>query len=319
MFSINQDAVKIVKEKILPYIEQLNCRKIILKNGTTVVDMGVEAPGGWLAAKLFIDATIAGLGYVDYGRFQLGSIDLPSIDVFIDHPQIACLSSQFSSWPMTWKGNPGSIRPLGSGPARAIAQNDFAVKTWDYVDAYPETVFGLQADWLPDEKLADEIATACGVSPENVYILAAKTGSLAGSIQVCSRTIETSIWGLHVKGFDIKKVISGMGSCPIAPPVKDEFRAMVRVNVAVMYGGTVRYVVDCTDSEIEAVIDTLPTSSARRYGYPFVKFFEEGGRDIFQTDKDTHGVAVFEIMNYATGSVFKAGEIREEFLKEIFF
>lgn len=319
MFSISQDAVRIVKEKILPYVEQMNCRKIILKNGATLVDMGVEAPGGWLAAKLFIDTTIAGLGHVDYGRYQVGSIDLPSIDVYIDRPQIACLSSQFSSWPMPKKDIPGYIRPMGSGPARAIAQNDFAVKAWDYIDRHHETVYGLQAEFLPDEEFVDEIAAACKISPENIYVLAVKTGSLAGSIQVCSRTIETSIWRLHVKGFDIKKVISGMGTCPIAPPVKDEFRAMVRVNVAVLYGGIVRYVVDCADSEIEAVIDKLPTKSARRYGYSFAKMLEEGGRDIFNTDKDIHGVAIFEIMNYATGSVFKAGEIREEYLKEIFY
>jgi len=46
---------------------------------------------------------------------------------------------------------------------------------------------------------------------------------------------------------------------------------------------------------------------------------EEGGRDIFNTDKDIHGAAIFEIMNYRTGSVFKAGEIREEYLQELFF
>jgi methenyltetrahydromethanopterin cyclohydrolase len=319
MFSINEDSIRIVKEKILPYVEQLNCVKTILKNGATVIDMGIEAPGGWVAAKLFVDATIAGLGHVDYGRFQHGNIDLPSIDVYIDHPQIASLSSQFSSWPMPMKDIPGYIRPFGSGPARAIAQNDKAVKLWDYVDIHHETVFGLQSDVLPDEKLADEIAEACKISPENVYILAAKTGSLVGSIQVCSRTIETTVWRLHVKGFDIKKIISGMGTCPIAPPVKDEFKAMVRVNVAVLYGSIVRYVVDCKDSEIEEVIDKLPTNSAKRYGYSFAKMLEEGGRDIFNTDKDIHGSAIFEIMNYATGNVFKAGEIREEFLQEMYF
>jgi len=220
---------------------------------------------------------------------------------------------------MPQKNIPGYIRPFGSGPARAIAQNDFAVKVWDYVDTYHETVFGFQADVLPDEQLADEIAAACHISPENVYILAAKTGSLAGSVQICSRTIETTVWRLHVKGFDLHKVISGMGSCPIAPPVKDEFKAMVRVNVAVLYGSIVRFIVDCADSEIEAVIDLLPTMSAKRYGYPFAKMLEEGGRDIFNTDKDIHGAAIFEIMNYRTGSVFKAGEIREEYLQELFF
>ncbi|NPV57053.1 MAG: methenyltetrahydromethanopterin cyclohydrolase [Anaerolineae bacterium] len=319
MFSISEDAVRIVKEKILPYVEQLNCTRTVLKNGATVVDMGIEAPGGWLAAKLFIDATIAGLGHVDFGRFQCGKYDLPSIDVYIDHPQVASLSSQFSSWPMTMKDIPGYIRPFGSGPARAIAQNDPYVKVWNYVDTHHETVFGFQADVLPDESLADEIAQACHIAPENVYILAAKTGSIAGSVQVCSRTIETSVWRLHTKGFDIRKVICGMGSSPIAPPVKDEFKAMVRVNVAVLYGGIVRYIVDCTDAEIEAVIDQLPTCSAKRYGYPFAQMLEEGGRDIFKTDKDIHGVAVFEIMNYATGSVFKAGEIREEYLQELYY
>ncbi len=319
MFSVSQDSMKIVREKILPYVEQLNCCKLTLKNGTTVIDMGTNAPGGWLAAKLFVEATIANLGHVDYGRFQFGKIDLPSIDVYIDHPQIASLSCQFSSWPMGKKDIPGYIRPMGSGPARAIAQNDLFVKLWDYTDNYHETVFGLQAETLPDEKLADEVAAACRISPENLYILCCKTGSLAGSINVCSRTVETTVWRLYHNGFDIKKIISGMGTCPIAPPVKDEFRAMVRVNVAILYGGMVRYVVDSTDAEIEAIIDKLPTKMAQRYGYPFSKMLEEGGRDIFNTDKDIHGVAIFEIMNYNTGSIFKSGEIREDYLQEIYY
>ncbi|MGI6331424.1 MAG: methenyltetrahydromethanopterin cyclohydrolase [Zhaonellaceae bacterium] len=69
MFSVNQEAVRIVKEKIIPYAEQLNCKVIKLKNGATVVDMGVEMPGGYLAGKLFVEATIGGLGHVDFGTF----------------------------------------------------------------------------------------------------------------------------------------------------------------------------------------------------------------------------------------------------------
>jgi len=319
MFSVSQNSIKIVKEKILPCVEQLNCKRMILKNGTTVVDMGAFAPGGWLAAKLFVEATIGGLGYVNYGRFQLGSIDLPSIDVFIDHPQVASLSCQFSSWPMEKKDIPGYIRPFGCGPARALAQNDFFVKLWDYVDIHHETVFGLQSETLPDEEFANGVAAACHIAPENLYILCCRTGSLVGSINVSSRTIETTVWSLYAQGFDLKKVISGAGSCPIAPPVKDDFHAMVRVNVATIYGGSVRYVVDSTDAEIEAIMDKLPTSAAKRYGYPFHKMFEEAGRDIFQTDHDINSVAVFEIMNYNTGNVFRSGEFREEYLKEIFY
>ncbi|NMC79273.1 MAG: methenyltetrahydromethanopterin cyclohydrolase [Chloroflexi bacterium] len=319
MFSISQESVRIVREKILPYAEQLNCQVHQLKNGAIVIDMGIEAPGGWMAGKLFVEATIGGLGHVDFGRFQLGQIDLPSIDVYIDHPATACLSSQFSSWPLPQSEVPGAIRPLGSGPARAIARIDFFSKLWDYQDNHHETVFAIQADALPDESLAEEVARECHLSPKNLYILAVKTGSIAGSIQVCSRTIETSIWCLHYRGFDLHKVICGSGTCPVVPPVADEFKALVRVNAAVVYGGSVRYVVDATDEEVQAVIDRLPTSAAPRYGEPFVKFLEESGRDVFKTDVDINSVAHYEIMNYATGNVFSAGKIEEAYLNELFF
>ncbi|MEW6622069.1 MAG: methenyltetrahydromethanopterin cyclohydrolase [Bacillota bacterium] len=318
MFSISQQAVKIVKEKIIPYAEQLNCKVFKLANGATVIDMGVEAPGGYMAGKLFVEATIGGMGHVDYGVFKEGDIEAPSIDVYIDHPQEACLSSQFSGWKLPGKNIPGYINPIGSGPARAIARNDIFSQAWTYQDICHETVFAAQTQELPDEAMAEDVAAQCKIPVENVYILAAKTGSLAGSIQVCSRTVEASIWRMNRKGFDISKIISGMGTCPIAPPIKDEFKAMDRVNTALLYGVTVRYVVDCTDEEVESVIDQLPFSASRRYGEPFAEIFEEGKRDFYIVDKDIHTVARYEITNYATGKTFRAGVIRTDMLKKAF-
>ena len=319
MFSINQAAVEIVKKKVIPFAEQLNCQVHKLANGSTVIDMGVEAPGGWMAGKLFVEATIGGLGHVTFGNYSVGEINLPSIDVYIDHPQTACLSSQFSGWKMTGKNLPGYINPIGSGPARALARNDIFSQAWTYQDICHETVFGAQTTELPDESLAEQIADACKIPAENVYILAARTGSLAGSIQVCSRTVEASIWRIERKGFDISKIISGMGTCPIAPPIRDEFKAMDRVNTSLLYGVTVRYVVNCTDSEVEAIIDKLPFSASRRFGESFADLFEEGERDFYKVDKDIHTVARYEITNFASGRTFKAGIIREDMLKASLF
>jgi methenyltetrahydromethanopterin cyclohydrolase len=316
MFSISQQAVKIVKEQVLPYAEQLNCETTVLKNGATVVDMGVEAPGGYMAGKLFVEATIGGMGHIDFGTFVAGEIDLPSIDVYIDHPQEATLSSQFSGWKMPGKDIPGHINPIGSGPARAIARNDIFSQSWTYQDLHHETVFAAQTVELPDESLAEEIAESCKISPENVYILAARTGSLVGSIQVCSRTVEASQWRICRKGFDISKIISGMGTCPIAPPIRDECRAMDRVNTALIYGATVRFLVDCTDAEIEEVIEQLPFSASKRFGETFMFIFEEGDRDFYKVDKDIHTIACFEINNIASGNTFKAGVIREDLLEQ---
>lgn len=319
MFSVNQYAVQIVKEQIIPHAERLNCKVHRLKNGATVVDMGVEMPGGYMAGKLFVEATIGGMGHVDFGRFICGSIELPSIDVYIDQPATACLSSQFSGWKMRGKAVEGYINPIGSGPARAIAKNDIFSQCWAYQDVHHETVFGAQTQELPTEEDAREIADACHISPENVYILAARTGSLTGSIQICSRTVEASIWRMQRKGFDISKVISGTGTCPIAPPIFDECRAMDRVNTALLYGVTVRYLVDCTDKEIEDVIDLLPFSASRRFGESFYDLFEEGKHDFYIVDKDVHTVARYEISNLATGMTYKAGILREDMLEASLF
>jgi methenyltetrahydromethanopterin cyclohydrolase len=318
VFSVNQKAVAIVKNQIIPNIEELNCEMHILANGARVIDMGVSAPGGYVAAKLFVDATIGGLGQVQYGTFSNEKLVLPSIDVYIDHPQEACLSSQFSGWKLPGEGFPGNINPIGSGPARAIARNDIFSQAWGYQDRHHETVFAAQTQILPDETMAETVAEACGIRPENVYILAARTGSLVGSIQVCSRTVEASIWRLYRKDFDISKIISGSGTCPLPPPVFDEFLGMDRVNTALLYGVTVRYIVNCRDEEIEAVIDKAPFNASKRFGERFADIFEEGKRDFYLVDKDIHTVARYEMVNWATGNSFSAGEIRVDMLRESF-
>jgi methenyltetrahydromethanopterin cyclohydrolase len=320
MFSVNQAAMKIVHEKILPNIEQLNCAVVRLGNGATVIDMGLHAPGGWQAGKLFTEVALGGLAYVRFGRFSAGEINLPSIDVYIDHPQIACISSQFSSWKMPpgYLGDDG-IPPLGGGPARAIARNDIFSQAWGYQDMHHETVLGVQISEMPDEAFAQHVADACKVRVENVYLLVAKTGSLAGMIQICSRSVETSIWRLRKKGLDLKKIIAGMGSCPIPPPTWDEHIAMDRVNTAVIYGGSARYLVDANDEEVEAIIGKLSISSSDCYGEHFMQIYEDSGRDIFKIEKDINTISVFDITNLATGRTFREGVIREDMLTASFF
>ena len=318
MISVNQSAVKIVKEQIIPRAEEMNCRVHQLKNGATLVDMGVNMPGGYQAGKLFVEATIGGMGVVQFGQYKLGSIDLPSIDVYIDRPQEATLVSQFSGWKLNRKDPETGVDSIGSGPARAIAKNDIFSQSWDYQDIHHEAVFAAQTTMLPDESVAEEVAEACGIRPENVYILASRTGSLTGSIQVCSRTVEASTWRICRKGFNLKNILSGMGTCPIAPPILDEVKAMDRTNTALLYGVIVRYTVDCEDSEIEEVIDQLPFNASRRYGEEFIDIFEEGKRDFYIVDKDIHTVARYEFQNVRTGKTFAAGELREDLMLKCF-
>ena len=124
---------------------------------------------------------------------------------------------------------------------------------------------------------------------------------------------------MHHLGLDLKNVISGMGSCVIAPPVMDEDIAMDRVNSAVIYGGVVRYLVNCRDEEIEAVIEKMPSNYSKRFGERFIDLYIESGRRIFNMDSGINSVAVYEITNYSTGNTFKAGTFHQDVLKKSFF
>ncbi len=317
MFSVNQEAVKIVKEKIIPKAEELGVRIIHLNNGTTIIDAGINETGSLSAGILFTEATFGGLGKAQFGYFRKGKINLPSIDVYIDKPREGTLSSQFSGWKLPRK-NLG-IAPIGSGPARAIAKNDIFSQCVEYQDIHHEVVFGMQTTVLPDEELSSSIAKECKILPENLYIIAATTGSLAGTIQVCSRTVEATMWRLYKKGFDIYTVISGIGTCPIPPQTKDELVAMDRVNTALIYGASVHYIVNWEDDKIEKIIKELPFSASKKFGTSFLEIFEEGDRDFYKVDKDIHTIAHYTITNINSGRTFSAGIIREDMLESSFF
>ena len=83
MISINREAMKVVRA-ILDAPDALGVAPATLVNGTTVIDMGLEAPGGWLAAKYYTLLTLGGLAEVSYEPFPLGDRTLAAVRVMID-------------------------------------------------------------------------------------------------------------------------------------------------------------------------------------------------------------------------------------------
>lgn len=307
--------MRIVRE-VIERADDLNVRVLKTSNGATVIDMGIEAAGGWEAALKFVDISLGGLGRSSFSIRKIKDLDVPVIHVFTDHPLISCLCSQISGWVLKGAEGPDGIAPLGSGPARAVARRDKFITEFDYSDRCEDVVLLLQIDRVPDENIASVVADGCQVSPEHVYLLAARTGSVVGSANVSSRTLETSIWRLHDLGFDLNRVTAAWGEAPVAPFCDDELTAMVRVNTFVYYGGSVGFVVNGDDDELRRITPLMPLSpqTCPDYHIGFAELFERAGRDIFKMDTFVHSVARVTIYNQRTGNVFSAGEADEETL-----
>ena len=312
MVSVNQAAVRMLQDA-MARAEALNIGVSRAACGATLVDMGLDCLGGWEAGRIFVEAGLGGLGRATYGAFPLGSTSLPSIEVWVDNPVLATIASQAGDW----KLGEGEFAAIGSGPARAIAHQDQWSGRANYTDRADEVVIQLQTNRVPDDGLCLRVAEACQVRPENVFVVFAPTGSLVGSIQVASRTVEQVMIKLLVHGFDVHTVRYGFGVAPVAPVTRDEGQAMGRVNDCLIYGGSTLLTVDTDDAAIEAVIGEMcfDAHAGELWGLPFAKIFERFGRNWFQVPHLVDSPARLLINNLKSGRTFAGGQINEQVLR----
>ncbi len=306
IISINENALEIINQMIEDQ-EKLSINTIELDNGTTVVDAGAKERGGYKAGKYFAEVCLAGLGEVQFTMEKR-----PKVQVQVDNAIKACMASQYAGWSIETE----EYYAMGAGPARALSRVEELFDELDYEEKADVAVLTLETGEIPGEEVADYIADECGVSPADLYLLVAPTASIAGSVQVSARVVETGIHKLHTLGFEISTIKTGIGSAPIAPVAGSDLEAMGKTNDCTLYGGNTVYFVEAEDSEIEEVIDEVPSNASEDYGSPFIEVFEEYDRDFFKIDRKLFSPARITINNMKTGAVYKAGEINEKVLKE---
>ena len=310
MVSTNQRAMKVVHE-ILDNAEALGCKVIKMDCGATVIDMGLQCKGSWQAGILFTRACIGDMGVVSLGDFKLNDqYSFAAVEMFVDQPLIACR-----------KLGEGEFATIGTGPARGIAHvaSDWYFEMTDYKDDYHEAVLCLQDVKYPNEAMALEVAEACHIKPENVYILTSPSTCVVASIQVSARMLEQTCHKMFEKHFDPAQIVMIRGKAPIAPVVKDELKTMGRINDALIYGSEIEVWVDAEDKDIAKVIHQLAgKTSSPNYGELFEDVFKDAGCDFFYVDHDVHSVGKIQIHNVNTGRAYCAGEINYEALERSF-
>lgn len=317
MVSINKRAMEVVRQ-IIKDAEALGVEARKMNCGATVIDMGIKVRGSWEAGLLFTRVTLGDLAKVQLGDFYLNEdYSFAAAELFVEQPLIACLASQIAGW----KLGAGEFATIGSGPARAVAavDSDPYLEMTPYRDKSEQVVLCIQDTKLPDESIAVMVAKACGVKTGDVYLLVAPSACLVGSIQVAARMLEQVCHKMYEKGFDVSQVVAARGKAPVAPVVKDEVKAMGRINDAILYGGETEFWVDSTDEKIAKVIHQLVSkTSSPNYGELFADIFERAGKDFYYIDHDVHSIAKIQIHNINTGRAFVAGEINYELLEKSF-
>ncbi|OIQ51534.1 Methenyltetrahydromethanopterin cyclohydrolase [Pseudodesulfovibrio hydrargyri] len=294
--------------------DSLNVIEIKLPNGATVVDAGIKATGSLEAGRLMGEACLAGCGSVGWTEIHFGDEVHPGVRVVVDRPKAGCMASQYAGWAVSLDDD-GAGSPyfaMGSGPARALYGHEPIFEHLGYAESADEAAIIFEGSKLPTEAVAEKVARDCGVTPENLCMLIAPTASLAGSVQIAARVVETGLHKLHELGFDLDAVLSGYGTCPVPPVAKSDLRAIGRTNDAVLYGGTVWYAVDCEDADVERIIERVPSSSSKDYGTLFYDLFKRYDGDFYKIDPMLFSPARVIVNNVRSGRVFTAGRLDGE-------
>ena len=125
----------------------------------------------------------------------------------------------------------------------------------------------------PTEEVIAAIVAKLPTVGRALTLLVAPAASLAGTVQVVARSLETALHKLHELKFDLTQVCRGYGVAPLPPVAPDDLTAIGRTNDAILYGGRVTLWVRADDELLAAIGPKVPSSSSQDYGAPFAEVF----------------------------------------------
>jgi len=283
-----------------------------LSGGARVIDAGIDAPGGYGAGLALAEICMGGVGDVAYAPVVIGDDTWPGVRVWTDHPAVSCMASQYAGWAIQVE----KYFAMGSGPLRAHArvEKELFAKL-GYAERARRGVLVLETRNPPTDAVAAWVGQKAGLPPAQLTFVAAPTASLAGGVQIAARILETGLHKMDTLGFDVKRIVSGIGTAPLPPTAKDDLRAIGRTNDCILYGGQARYTVDADDAELGALVPKVPAAASKDYGTPFYEIFKRYDGDFYKIDPLLFSPAEVWLTSAQSGKTYHAGRVNPEVLR----
>ena len=293
----NADALRVVVRK--------------LPGGARVIDAGVDAPGGFGAGRALSEICTAGLADIAFPPLPIGGETWPGVRVWTDHPAVGCMASQYAGWAI----QVGKYFAMGSGPLRAHArvERELFAKL-GYGERAERGVLVLETRTPPTDEVAAWVGQKAGLAPAQLTFVVAPTASVAGGVQIAARILETGLHKMDTLGFDVNKIVSGIGTAPLPPVAKNDLRAIGRTNDCILYGGQARYTIRAGDAELAELAPKVPASASRDYGTAFYEIFQRYQGDFYKIDPLLFSPGEVWLTSAETGRTFHAGHLNGEVL-----
>lgn len=215
-----------------------------------VLDMGVEAQGGWSAGKVLVEAGIEGLGYVNYGEFYLNGFALPTVDVYYDNPTLTGL-------PLT---------------CQLEGQVLFTFKNSNF--SYAEV------NQLPDKDLLEKMVEFAQAGGQQSFLVITKPTCLVAAVYSAARAVPLVLEELLGNGLKREEIMWAWGTSPL-PPITDDLNVMAnRKSAALQYGAVTSFWVRAEEWRIRETLDkAVPYGEIRIHSLSDAKTLVKGSVD----------------------------------------
>jgi methenyltetrahydromethanopterin cyclohydrolase len=309
--SLNEHAWSIA-DRMVAQADALRVAARTLGNGARVIDAGIDVPGGFGAGLALAEICMGGLGHVTYAPLVIAGETWPGVQVWTDHPAVSCMASQYAGWAIHVE----QYVAMGSGPLRAHArvERELFAKL-GYEERATRGVLVLETRTPPTDEVAAWVAQKAGLEPARLTFVVAPTASIAGGVQIAARILETGLHKMDTLGFDLKKILSGIGTAPVPPVAKNDLRAIGRTNDCILYGGQAHYTVEADDAELATLVPKIPASASRDYGTPFSEIFKRYDGDFYKIDPLLFSPAEVWITSASSGKTHYAGRLNPDVLR----
>jgi methenyltetrahydromethanopterin cyclohydrolase len=283
-----------------------------LAGGARVLDAGIETPGGYGAGLALAELCMGGLGHIDYVPVVVGPDTRPGVRVWTDHPAVSCMASQYAGWAI----QVGKYFAMGSGPLRAHARVETELfGKLRYAETARRGVLVLETRAAPTAEVAAWVGEKAGLAPAALTFAVAPTASVAGGVQIAARILETGLHKMDALGFDVTRIVSGIGSAPLPPVAKNDLRAIGRTNDCILYGGRARYTVQADDAELAELVPKIPAAASKDYGTPFSDIFKRYDGNFYKIDPLLFSPAEVWLTSVASGKTYRAGRLNPDVLR----
>jgi len=284
------------------------------ESGAHLVDCGVHTTGSLGAGIALAEVCLAGLGTVEIIPGDRHIWQGLAVTVQTDQPLAACMASQYAGWQIVGT----DFFAMGSGPMRARRGQEKLFQDIGFREASEIAVGVLESAHLPAADICQHIAHDCKVDTEDLTLLVAPTSSLAGTVQVVARTVETALHKMHELGFDLTRVVSGFGVAPLPPVAANDTQGIARTNDAVLYGGEVTLWITGDEETIRDLGPRIPSSASPDHGQPFAEIFARYDRDFYKIDPLLFSPAMIRLISVESGRSFQFGELLPDVIRQSF-